>query len=130
MSDEDDLGRAGHRDNPDLRGKPVAVGGSCGGGVVAAASYEAREFGIRWAASSTGSRPLRLAVPLQYRLNRRGATPQPMGLPSKGRGMRIDQANRCHHVINGERCSQASAAQLIQDERRNVCSRYASSMEA
>ena len=56
-------------DNPDLRGRPIAVGGAENRGVVAAASYEARKFGVRSALSGVLARkycPELIFVPLRF----------------------------------------------------------------
>ena len=45
-------------DNPELKGKPIAVGGSEKRGVVSAASYEARKFGVKSAMSGMQAKRL------------------------------------------------------------------------
>lgn len=45
-------------DNPELKGKPIAVGGNETRGVVSAASYEARKFGVRSAISGALAKKL------------------------------------------------------------------------
>ena len=46
------------RDNPEFRGRPIAVGGSKERGVVAAASYEARKYGVKSAMPSVTAKRL------------------------------------------------------------------------
>jgi DNA polymerase IV len=56
-------------DNPNLKGKPIAVGGNETRGVVSAASYEARKFGVRSALSGTLAKkycPDLIFVPLRF----------------------------------------------------------------
>ena len=53
------------RDNPEYKGKPLVVGGSPEGrgGVVAAASYEVRKFGVRSTMSSKKAKQREATVP-------------------------------------------------------------------
>ena len=57
------------RDNPELRGKPIAVGFDGPRGVVSTASYEARKFGVHSAQSITQAKkccPNLIIVPCRH----------------------------------------------------------------
>ena len=72
------------RDDPRLRGLPIAVGGAGGRGVVLTASYEARRFGVRSAMPGAVAR--RLCADLLFVRPRfdayRAARPMPYDAPA------------------------------------------------
>src|SRR5262249_56603798 len=73
------------RDHPELRGRPVLVGGASGRGVVMAASYEARPFGIRSAMPTVQARalcPEAVILPGDMRKYRRASAQIPVLLES------------------------------------------------
>ena len=71
------------RDRPELKGRPVAVGGSRARGVVAAASYEARAFGVRSAMPSvTAARRCPELVFVSPRFDVYRSTPSSPSTPS------------------------------------------------
>jgi DNA polymerase IV len=86
------------RDNPGLRGRPVMVGGAGNRGVVAAASYEARQFGVRSAMPSARARrlcPSGVFVPARfdrYRAVSRQVFEILGGFSSRIEGLSLDEA--------------------------------------
>jgi hypothetical protein len=88
------------RDNPELRGKPVAVGGSRERGVVAAASYEAREFGVHSAMPSvTAKRKCPDLIFVKPRFD----------VYKAGRGHRCGNGGRSHPRRNSSSSSRSSS---------------------
>ena len=74
------------RDNPDTAGKPVIVGGIDGRGVVAAASYEVRKFGVHSAMPmSTALRLCPHAICIRPRMARYKEVSEP-GIRDLSRG--------------------------------------------
>ena len=70
------------RDNPELRGKPIAVGNEGRRGVVSTASYEARRYGVHSAMSSVVA--LRRCPQLIYQLRVHAASADGLNAPIHG----------------------------------------------
>src|SRR4051794_4540633 len=81
--------------DPGLRGRPVAVGGSAAGGVVLAASYEAKRFGVSGGMPGRRARALCPSIVFvrghfrgDQRLGDEGMGIPPDGPPARGGGSR------------------------------------------
>ena len=79
------------RDNLELRGKPVAVGGSRERGVVAAASYEARKFRVRSAMPSVTAKRQCRSRQLKIRMS---VSPAWHSRPKRGAHLNLEKPAR------------------------------------
>jgi DNA polymerase IV len=116
------------RDDPALRGRPVAVGGDGDRGVVAAASYEARAFGVRSAMASSQARrlcPNLIFVPHRFEIYREVSaqiraifldhTPlvQPLSLDEAF----LDVTENRHHERSATRIAEAIRSEIFATTR-------------
>src|SRR4051812_32604833 len=110
------------RDDPELRGKPVAVGGQHRG-VVMAASYEARKFGVRSAMPSvTAKRRCRELIFVKSRFDVYRAVSQQPGAfflhyPALVEPLSLDEA---YLDVTEDRLELGSARAIAEDIRRRI----------
>ncbi len=111
------------RDHPELRGKPLIVGGVSGRGVVAAASYEVRKFGVR------SAMPIRRALALcpdavcvRPRMSRYAEVSEQVfsvfnEFTPLVEGLSLDEA---YLDVTGSRALKGDAVRIAQDIKRRI----------
>ncbi len=112
------------RDNPQLRGKPVVVGGPPDSrGVVASCSYEARRYGIHSAmASSAAYRLCRSAVFVRGRFNVYGEVSAQLRSIFNDYSELVEplSLDEAYIDVTGSAAFQSSATRIAQDIRRRI----------